>query len=183
MLKEIFLTIIHLITSPQPAWKDIASQEEDHQEFLNRFLFPVFGIIALTSFIGGLWFTRDGSLEIALKRTIVNVVTVYGGYFIASYILNETAPRFGLEKHLFTYQRFVGYSSVVLYALYMILPFLSDFFILWLFAIYTFYIVYVGTEKYFGLPDDRTMNFSVLATLLVLVVPGAINAVLMFLVK
>lgn len=183
MFKDIILTIVHLIISPNIAWKDVSAEAEDQTEFLNRFLHPVFGIIALTSFIGGLWFTRDGNLQSALKEAIVSVVSVYGGYYIASYAINEIAPRFDLEKHLFSFQRFVGYSSVLLYVLYMILPFLSDFYILWFAALYTAYIVYAGAAIFFGISETKRMSFTVAATSLMLLVPGLITGILSFLIK
>ena len=93
MFKEILFTIIRMITVPELSWRKL-SGNKNHESFLNRYLYPIFGVIALTSFVGGLLFLPDGNLQIALKNTIISVVTVYGGYYIGSYILNEFLPRF-----------------------------------------------------------------------------------------
>jgi hypothetical protein len=173
MFKEIFLTIIHLITSPQSAWRSIKKDEED----------PIFGIIALASFIGGLWFSHNGNVEQALKNTIVNIITVYGGYLVTAYILNEISFRYNLQKQIFTFQRFTGYSSVIIYGLYIIMPFLSDFFILWLLSAYTAYIVYIGSEVFFEITKNKKKKFTLASTLLILFIPLIIKAIMNFLIK
>ncbi|MDD4728316.1 MAG: hypothetical protein PHN55_06155, partial [Dysgonamonadaceae bacterium] len=124
MIKEIVLLIIRIITTPEVSWREL-SAEKNHDTFLNRFLYPIFGVIALTSFIGGLWILPDGNLQSALKNSIINIVTVYGGYYIGSYIINETLPRLGIDKNEVLIQQFVGYASSLIYALFIVLPFLS----------------------------------------------------------
>lgn len=183
MWRDIFVTIIQLIVASPRAWKEIDMEDRTQEGFINRFLHPIFGIIALASFVGGLWFTRDGDLQGALKNTIINVVAVYGGYFIASYILNEGAHHFGQKKNLPRFQQFTGYSSVVLYALYMITPFLADFFILWLLVLYTVYLVNTGAVYYLKLPAGNRVGFSILASVLVVLTPTLIKVVFSFFIK
>ena len=131
-----------MITSPEVTWRKL-SDKKDHESFQNHYLYPIFGIVALTSFVGGLWFVTGGDLQVALKNTIINLVTIYGGYYIGSYALNEMLPKLGISKNETQVQQFVGYSSALIYALFIILPFLSDFFVLWLFAFYTsLYCIY-----------------------------------------
>ncbi len=175
MWRDIFITITQLIVAPQKEWKNIEKGNRAHSEFLKQFLHPVFGIIALTSFIGGLWVKHEGNLESALKQSITCLVAVYGGYFIASYILNELSPRFGLEKNLPRFQQFVGYSSVVLYLLYIITPFFPDFIISWLLVFYTFHVVNTGAHNFVKVDEDNRVSFILVASALVILSPGAIH--------
>jgi hypothetical protein len=183
MWRDIFVTIAQLIVASPRAWKEIRKEERTQSDFLSHFLHPVFGIIALATFLGGVWFTRNGDVESALKNTIIAIVAVYGGYYIASYVMNETAHRFGLEKNLPHFQQFAGYSSVVLYALYVIIPFLSDFFILWILALYTIHLVHTGAEFFKRVPQKARINFTILATALVVLSPALIQALFSFLIK
>ena len=183
MWRDIFVTVIQLIVASPGAWKEIDKEARPQNGFTSRFLYPIFGIIALASFVGGLWFTRDGDLQRALKDVIVSVVAVYGGFYIASYALNEAAPRFGQKKDLHRFQQFVGYSSVVLYALYTIIPFLPDFFILWLLVLYTLYLVNTGAAFYLKVLPEKRVNFSILASVLVVLSPTLISALFSFLMK
>lgn len=182
MIKEIVLIIVRMITAPEITWRKL-STNKDHESFLNHYLYPIFGIIALTSFIGGLFFVPDGNLQIALKNTIINLVTVYGGYYIGSYILNEFLPHFGISKNETDVQLFVGYASSLIYALFIIIPFLSDFFILWIFAFYTAYIVYSGYGLYLIGKEEAQMRFTGIATSLILLTPAIIKGILSFLIN
>ena len=182
MIKEIVLIIVRMITAPEISWRKL-SADKNHEYFLNHYLYPIFGVIALTSFIGGLFFMPDGDLQIALKNTIINLVTVYGGYYIGSYILNEFLPRFGVSKSESEVQQFVGYASSLVYALFIILPFLSDFFILWVFALYTAYIVYSGYGLYIIGKEETRMSFTGIATALILLTPAIINSILSLLIN
>lgn len=182
MLKEIILKIIQIITAPEEAWRKL-STHQNHEEFINRYLHPIFGVIALTSFIGGLWIIEDGNIEIALKDAINNLVTVYGGYYIGSYILNEYLPRFGIAKNQAKAQQFVGYSSALLYALYIITPFFPYLIILQLFALYTVYIVYTGYGIYIIGEEEHRIHFTGVATTFVLLTPALIKSILSILIK
>ena len=171
-----------MITNPEASWRKL-SAHKNHDSFINRYLHPIFGVISLTSFIGGLWIVPGGDLQTALKGAIVSLVTVYGGYYIASYILNEILPRFGIPKDEPKVQQFVGYASALMYALFIILPFLSDFFVLWLFAFYTAYIVHTGYGVYIVGKEESRMHFTGIATAAILLTPAIIKLILSFLIK
>ncbi|MDD4631476.1 MAG: hypothetical protein PHQ77_04445 [Proteiniphilum sp.] len=183
MWRDIFVTIIQLIVASPIAWKEITKEERSLNSFTGRFFHPLIGIIALAAFVGGLWFAREGGLPGALKNTIVSIVAVYGGFYIVSYTLNEMAPRFGLVKNPIIYQLFTGYASVVIYLLYIIIPFLSDFFILWLLALYTFYIVQTGAMYYLKVPAGKRLNFTIFASALIILTPSLIRGLFTFMIK
>ncbi len=183
MWRDIFKVVTNLIFASPKTWKEIDKENYSRNLFLNQFLHPIFGIIALTSFIGGLWFSRGGNVESALKQTIISVVTVYGGYFIATYTLNELAPRFGLKKNISRFGKYVGYSSIVLYLLYIIVPLFPDFIILWLIALYTIYLVYNGAVYYVKVIEDKLVGFTLIAASLIVLSPAAINLLFTITIK
>lgn len=183
MWRDIFVTIVQLVVASPKAWKDIEKEEGSQHDFLYRFLHPIFGIMAITSFVGGLWFQPDGDVENALKSAIINIVGVYGGYFIASYVLNEMSLRFGITKHLSKFQQFTGYASVVVYALFIIMPFLSELFILWLLVLYTIYIVNCGALFFMKVPKDKVTDFTVIASSVIILLPVLIRTLFFYLIK
>ena len=183
MWRDIFITIAQLIVSSPRAWRDLKKEEPTQHEFLNRFLHPIFGIIAIASFVGGLWLVRDGNIGNALKSTIISVVGVYGGYFIASYALNELAPRFGLDKDLPRFQFFTGYASVVLYALFIITPFLPGLFIVWLLALYTIYLVNSGALYFMRVPKTKVADFTAVASAVIILSPVLVYVLFSYLIR
>lgn len=183
MWGDIVITTVRLISSPSREWKNIGNKSQAEVGFLNRFLHPIFGMIALTSFIGELWLSPDGNLQSALTTTIIRIVAVFAGYYIAANLLNELSSRFDLEKNLFRYQQFVGYSSVVLYLLFFVMPLLPKFNIIWFAATYTFYIVYAGADSLLHLAENKRISFTVIVSLLIILFPLIIKILLEQLVK
>lgn len=183
MWQDIFTTIVQLVVAPARAWKQLDKENIRRGDFLNRFLHPVFGVVAVSAFVGGLWIAKDGSLEAALKNTMVKMITVYGGYFLAAYALNETAPRFGLPKNMYRFQQFAAFSSVVMYALHAVMPFVPGFFILWLLALYTVQIVFVGSVFFLKVDDEKRVVFSITASSVIILMPVLIDSLFSFLIK
>lgn len=183
MFINIVTTVFRLIASPRKGWERICEKDEELHYFTNNFLFPIFGLIALATFVGGLWFTADGNIPTALRQTIVVVSAIFGGFYIAAYLLNELFPRFGLAKSLPTAQQFVGYTSVVAYILFLVEPFLSGFPLLWIAAIYTFSVAFAGSGVYLVVEDGKRNSFSAIASLIVVLLPPTIKFVLQFLIK
>ena len=183
MFKELIQIALQLITTPAKGWMSVNEKEETIDSFHANFLHPIFGLIGVSAFIGALWLSPEGSLQLALKATIVAVVSVFGGYFIAAYLLNEAAPRFGLVQNPFVQKRFVGYASVVVYLLFLLMPLLSAIYILWLLVIYTFYLVYEGARVYYEIPENRRIGFSVLASGIVVLTPILIQSLFSLLMQ
>jgi uncharacterized membrane protein HdeD (DUF308 family) len=183
MWRELFLAVAQLLVASPMAWKELNREKKNQNDFFNRFLYPIFGLIALASFIGGLWFTRDGDLENALKNSIVSVVAVFGAFYIVSYVLNETAARFDLEQDKQRLQQFTGYSSVVMFLLYCLIPFLPEFFILWLLALYSIHLVHMGTIYFLKVPARKRGAFIVTASALVILMPASIHALFSFFIQ
>ena len=183
MWRDIFGIVKQLFIASPKAWKDIKRERRTQNEFLNRYLHPMFGLIALSSFVGELLFSQNGNVESALKQAIIAVVAVYGSYFIASYVLNETAERFNLTKNMPMFRKFVGFSSVVIYILYLIVPFFPNFVILWLLAIYTVHLLYTGAQYFVNVDKDNLLKFTILSSAVIMFTPAAINLIFSIIIK
>lgn len=183
MWREIVGVVTQLLVATPKAWKDIYRERWSLGEFLNRYLHPMFGLIAFTSFIGGLMFSINGSIESALKQAIIGVVAVYGSYFIASYVLNEMAEKFSLKKNMPMFKKYVGFSSVVIYLLYLITPFFPNFIILWLLALYSVHILYIGAQYYLKVDKENHLNFTLLSSAVILFTPAAISLLFSIIIK
>ena len=183
MWREIVGIITQLLVATPKAWKDIYREKRSQGEFLNRYLHPMFGLIALTSFVGGFLYSASGSIESALKQAIIGVVAVYGSYFIASYVLNETEEKFGFKKNMPMFKKYVGFSSVVIYLLYLIIPFFPDFVILWLLALYTVHLLHTGAQYYLKVDKENHLNFTLLSSVVILFTPTAISLLFSIILK
>jgi len=182
MYKELFSWVIAIITNPGKAWKELSNKEEKEDEFLSHFIFPLLGLVALAAFLGILFTEKDFNFQQALKIMIKYVISYFCGFYLSSYWLNEIMGNmFGKEKDLKLCQRFVGYSSVMMYALTIVLSLLpvADFFFLRIFLLYTIYIVWEGAMPYLQIEEKDNLKFVIIASALIILLPQIIE-ILMF---
>lgn len=182
MYKEIFKWIVIIISQPGKAWYLLAKKEEKGDEFLSRFVYPLIGLVTVAAFLGVLFTRKEFDVELALKSSIKTLVSAFGGFYLASYLLNEVWQAvFKREKNMRLCQRFVGYSSSLMFALNIVLMLLPEFFFLRIFILYTFYIVWEGAGPYMQVEEKIRLKFVGIATAFILLMPVLIEFVLFML--
>jgi Protein of unknown function (DUF1282). len=176
MFSTIFKKIITITSQPQTAWTVLADEKEDHESFLSNFIYPLIGLVAITAFLGVMFAYRDFDIELALKTSVRELSSSLVGFFLAAYCLNKVLVKwFSKESDLKQCQRFVGYSSVLMFALNILLALLPDFFFLKIFVVYTVRIVWEGCEPYMDIANEKKMLFTVLATAFVIITPVVVG--------
>lgn len=135
--------------------------------------------MTITAFLGVLFTQKEFNLELALKSSIRTLVSTFGGFYLSAYIMNEIWKGFFKRPDdMRLWQRFVGYSSALMFALNVLLTLLPEFFFLRIFVLYTFYIIWEGAEPYLGVEDASRLKFTSIATAVILVMPIAIELLL-----
>jgi hypothetical protein len=184
MYQELFKWVIAIVSQPGKAWGELSKKGEKGDEFLIRFVYPLIGLITLAAFVGVLFKQKEFSVELALKSSIKALISSFGGFFLAAYFLNELwQSMFRQEKDIKLCQRFVGYSSALMYSLTIILLLLpvSDFFFLRIFILYTVYIVWEGAAPYMKIPEAMHLKFTIIASVLIVSLPEIIGFLLFML--
>lgn len=181
MFKEIFIRIYQLIMRPSAAWQKMDEQGEvAHSLFFSRFLFPVMGIAALSCFgnVLGEKFNAQ-TLEHVLRLAIVEFVKFFIGFYFLVFLLKEILPYFSVEREKEHIERFVG----SLLALYMtvdivvnILP--KGFSFLEYAVLGIFYVIWTGAKIFLHIDDSKRRAFTLIVTIIVLVVPIIVERIL-----
>ena len=180
MLKNLFDIAISLIFKPSEAWIALKEKQDDsHDSFLSGYVYPFMGLIILSAFLGVLFTDKARDLQVALKESIVVLLSVFGGFFLSSYLINEVwhammhrAPDMKLC------QRFVGYSSALMYCLNIVLSLLPEFFFLRFLVLYTIYIVWEGVVPYMEANESEQLKFTGISTVIIIVTPLALAFIL-----
>ncbi|MCL2649854.1 MAG: YIP1 family protein [Candidatus Azobacteroides sp.] len=185
MLKDLFERLYRIIFQPATTWNILADEkgEEiiDNDSFLKTYLYPVIGVVALATFIGGIFYKKEFDVQLALKLTIKVSIALFAGFYLASYLLSEIMPRyFSREKNYKECQRFAGYSSALVYVMYIILAILPDFGFLQLILLYTIYMIWEGAITYMQISENERSKFTIMATAIVLLSPIIIEKMMYF---
>ncbi|MDR2810925.1 MAG: YIP1 family protein [Tannerellaceae bacterium] len=189
MFKELFKIVLSLASNAELTWEKLAGKEEKGDEFLSRFLYPFIGLIAASAFIGVLFAEESFSIEYALKKTVKASVSSFGGFYLAAYLLNKLWESFFKQKDNLTLcRRFVGYASIPMFTVYIILALmpmqpLLDFVLLRMLVLYlcTGYIVWEGSRSYMKITEDGRIIFTVITAFLIVSAPELINMILFIL--
>lgn len=181
MFKEIFIRIYQLIMRPSAAWQKMDEQGEVAQSlFFSRFLFPIMGIAALSCFgnVLGEEFNAQ-TLEHVLRLAIVEFVKFFIGFYFLVFLLKEILPYFSGVRKKEHIERFVG----SLLALYMtvdivvnILP--KGFSFLEYAVLGIFYVIWTGAKIFLHIDDSKQRTFTLIVTIIVLVVPIIVERIL-----
>ena len=179
MYKEIFRWVIAIISQPAKAWVELRQKEEKGDEFLARFVYPLVGLVTVAAFLGVLFTRKEFDVEMALKASVRTLVSAFGGFYLAAYLLNELwQGMFKRTKDMRLCQRFVGYASSLMFALNIVLVLFPEFFFLQIFVLYTFYIVWEGAGPYMQVTEAERLKFVALATMVILLTPWCIGLLL-----
>jgi hypothetical protein len=181
MFKELYKLAIALVLKPSETWLRLRGKDEgtDNETFLNRYVYPFIGMVALASFLGVFLSRREFDLQLALKSVILTLVASVGGFFFAAYAINYSLIKWFKRIDDFRLcQRFVGYASTLIFAINIVLSLLPEFFFLRIFVLYTIYIVWEGAIPYMGINEKEQLKFSIITTLIIILSPLVIGFVL-----
>lgn len=169
-----------LISSPAKAWEEISI--EDRRLVFTKFVYPMIGLCGLAVFIGSLVDNGWGgpqSFQLAMTNCCAVAVALFGGYFLASYIINSLQIRlFGMPNNIHLTQQFAGYALVVTFLIRMITGILPNLTIIGL--LLQFYIVYViweGTIIIMGVKEKNRLRYTLMVSAILLICPAIIQYV------
>ena len=177
--KSILQIALRLISSPARAWEEIRLQTDPRRVF-TVFVYPMIGLCGLSVFIGTLVDYGWGgpqSFQLAMTRCCAVAVALFGGYFLAAWLINAFCTRFlHRPSDLPGIWQFSGYALVVLFLLRIILGILPDFQIIaLLLQFYTLYIVWEGSRALLDIAEAHRLRFTLVSTLLLILCPWLIE--------
>ncbi len=177
--KELIHITLRLISSPAQAWEEIRL-EEDRRKVFTAFVYPMIGLCGLSVFIGSLLTMGWGgpqSFQYAMTRCCAVAVALFGGYFLAAYLINVMGVRWmRIPDQLPLVQQFAGYALVVVFLLRIVLGILPDFQIIAiLLQFYTVYIVWEGSARLLRVADANRLRFTLMTSVVLIVCPMVIE--------
>ncbi len=175
-LKHLFL----LLVSPQKTWQKTEQVPGPIQLYLNQFLYPFIGVVALAAM--SQYFVFEITLSRALQLTMAEVAKFFGGFYALTYAmqyLHENVWKVVLPEARIKY--FVGQLlclfmllDIALYItqIFVALPFVVKFLpLLWGYVIW-------GSKSYMEIPEQKGLPYVVITTLLFWAIPFTIYAIL-----
>jgi len=183
MLKRLFKQLFLLIFQPTTAWKVLADEREEeitnNNSFLETYLYPIIGIAAILAFIGVFFHKKEFDVQLALRLTIKIIIALFAGFYLAALLLPKAMEHFlSIKSNDKLCQRFIGYSSALVYLTYMVLAIFPEFSFLSLFMLYTVYMIWEGAMPYMQIPENKRSKFTAIASVIILLSPFIIKQIM-----
>jgi uncharacterized membrane protein YuzA (DUF378 family) len=166
-----------LLSTPAKGWAEI-SGEKGNTRVLTEFVYPLIGLCGLAVFIGSFLGNTAGVgvFRIAMTLCCNAFVSLFGGFFLSSYLINQVGRKwFGRGDEFELCQRFVGYSMVVVFVLYIVSGLLSIDLLRWILQFYTLFVVYEGARTLMGIDEARLTRYTLIASIIILASPGLVG--------
>lgn len=177
--KDLFHRIVAFLSAPGKAWDDIVGQEEE-KTVVSSFVYPMIAFCSLARFIGT-FIGKDivpDVFQFALMSSCAIAVALFGGFFLAVYLLDKISLRWlGKKENPVKIQAFVGYSMVVVFVLNIIGGLFSLEILYWILQIYTIVVVFEGARRLMDIPENRLTVYTLAATFVVLICPVLIELI------
>lgn len=174
--KELLNRAILLISSPAKAWAEIGN-ESNRKKVMSEFVYPMIGLCGLSVFFGTFIGNTAGvsAFQIAMTRCCATFVSLFGGFFLASYLTNLLGRQIlGREDNVELNQQFVGYAMVVTFVLEMITGLFSLSILRWILQFYTVFVVYEGAGSLMKVEKKDLTRYSLVASVIIMICPGLI---------
>ncbi len=183
MYKTILHTLFSLSISPVTSWAELDTEADiDNKSFLDKFLYPVIGFTTLATFLGKLFYSKGYDIEYALKSASVTFVSLFAGFFLAAFVLNEAMKFFfRRDDNIVKCRLFVGYVSCCCYMITTLLAILPELFFLKFALLYVLYIIWVGSDKFMGIGEKARIKFLILSTAIIVASPYMVEKVMLML--
>ncbi len=178
-----------ILSDPKGVWPTLKSESLDLASLYKKYLIPLALGGALCGFLG-MWLIGVSVLGVTVRAhffsglmsSLINCALGLGMFFLAGYIFQAIAPKFGGSTTIENTVKLIGFSSTAaLLGQYLsIIPMLA--LIGSLFGIYSVYTLFQGIPEMTGVPKEKRAPFflvcflaTAVSTFIIFMVVGAIS--------
>lgn len=171
--KEIIIKAMRISLIPSIQWKAIKTEQETPKELMWNFAFPIILFSAVGRDIG-LFFVAKAVLGYSLNLAVLLIFNLvswvaipYLLILLASYLLNFTLPKLGIETDYLRILKLVVYTFTPLFIvtffvyLHPLLRILIPIGI-YIFIAYTLYVFWHGVQEMFDISLEKKLRFIVI---------------------
>ena len=158
-MRAFLKNILTLIVSPETGWQNIERETFQREDFLNRFLFPLMGLTALSAFLG--FFHPDYSVAFAVRKATILIVKYFVGFYLCLFLMKEILKRMEIFFDEEDVQKIVGYLLSVLMFIEIVTNLLPSALSFLAFApLYVIYLIW-KSNKYMAVSQPNRVRYTI----------------------
>ena len=181
--KKLLSRVIGILTNPTNTWKEI-DEEKETIDVQSTFVYPMIALCGLAMFVGMLFGNGVDTfnLQVVLTKCCGLFVSLFGGYFLSSYLINHfihyIIGEIEIEDKTLKTNKLVGYSMGVTFVLHIFSSLLPSLLILrWILQFYTVFIVWEGAKELMKVAENKLLSYTITTSIIILVTPAIMGKV------
>ncbi len=180
--KNIVLRFRNLLVKTGNEWKDIADENKDGQEIINRFSLPLLALCTLATFLGSIFNNEGADFETALKVSLTTFLSYYGSFYLATLLINLTKPVFQFKPNRSKTLTLVAYSYGLFLALDTIVGLFPEFYPIKILVLYAAFLVWEGVVPMLEVSEEHRMGLSLISAIAIIILPFILDKVLLLII-
>ena len=165
-----------MIMQPRAEWQQVATETTEPAKVLTGYVIPLVAIGAIASLIGmqifginAIIMTIKPSLTFSITTAVISFVMSLVGVFVLAFIANFLSPKFGGKDNFPAAFRWVAYAMTASWVggIFGLVPAIAIIGIL--FSLYSLYVLYIGATPVMGVPQDKTLGYTVVTIIAAIV--------------
>lgn len=173
-----------ILMQPLAEWQRIAGETTEPTKLFTSYALPLALIGPIAMFIGVQLFGYGGGifsiklgLGAALGLAVATLVGTIVSLFVIAFVANLVSPQFGGRNDFPAAFRLVAYAMTAAWigGVFGLIPAIAIIGVL--FGLYSLYLLYLGSAPVMGVPQDKTVGYTVVTVLIAIVVNIVVNMV------
>lgn len=179
MFGQFLKTILQLILAPRKAWSDVAEDDPNPAQVLERGLYPLMAIMALTAFCHGFYGAEPFQIGRALESALGQFLSLFLTVMIARGAFESLMPPMQTEKvPMARIANVTSFSTGILAVINIIANLCPiDLAIFWFLPAFLIVVLWHAVE-YLCIREDRYAQFIILAISVLIILPILFNFIL-----
>lgn len=182
MNKAFFRRIWRIITTPAAAWKEITADTAENKPYLSAYFYPLLALVGLAAFLSPFVHFQEVfrvELGLGIQSFIRIFAAFFASYFLSSFVLDRLFVRWlGLAPDKIKVEKLCVYSLTPLLLVRFFTFLVKDFFFLYIFVVYTVYIVWEASGGLYEMPGRQRGRFTALTSVVITLSPVLIEFIL-----
>ena len=173
-----------ILTDPVATWKTVATETDEPKSILTRYVMPLAAIGPVAGFIGNQLFPIS-VFGVTVKTSIVGGIVgmIFGyllalaGVFIVAFVANLLSKSFDGKDDFNAAFRLVAYSMTAVWVVSIVNIFPALSLLVLLGGIYSLYLFYKGASPVMGVPEDKSLVYTIVVVIAAFVVNMILGAI------
>ena len=167
--KDLFLRLKNIIVTPEKEWIEIKYENRTLNDIITNYSLPLIGFLSILTFLSELIDTKKFIWEIALKKSAITFISLFGGLLL-SYLLLKKLSKLKLFSNIKGYYfELIAYPSGFIYIVLFLVILIPELFF------FRFATLFIGYIYWRMLKDKLSILAVIVLTFIILVIPEIIS--------